>query len=83
MLDTRISAIYGQGMEFVALAKLAGAVAVPVVAVAALFYQMMAHAMKPFRDDIAELRKEVHQIDVRLAGVEEAVRRPAWFKDNA
>ncbi len=64
-------------MEFLELAKLAGAVAVPVVAVAALFYQMMTYAMRPFRDDIAELRKEVHQIDVRLARVEEAVKRPA------
>ena len=64
-------------MEFIELAKLAGAVAVPVVAVAGLFYQMMAHALKPFRDDIAELRKEVHQIDVRLAKVEEAVKNPA------
>ncbi len=64
-------------MEFIELAKLAGAVAVPVVAVAGLFYQMMAHALKPFRHDIAELRKEVHQIDVRLAKVEEAVKNPA------
>lgn len=64
-------------MEFIELAKLAGAVAVPVVAVAGLFYQMMTHALKPFRNDIAELRKEVHQIDVRLARVEEAVKHPA------
>ena len=64
-------------MEFIELAKLAGAVAVPVVAVAGLFYQMMMHAIKPFHDDIAELRKEVHQIDVRLARVEEAVKNPA------
>lgn len=71
-------------MEFIELAKLAGAVAVPVVAVAGLFYQMVMHAIKPFHDDIAELRKEVHQvrkevhqIDVRLARVEEAVKNPA------
>ena len=37
-------------MEFIELAKLAGAVAVPVVAVAGLFYQMMMHAIKPFHE---------------------------------
>ena len=61
-------------MDFFELAKLAAAVAVPIAVIATLFYQMMTHHMKPFRDDIAELRKEVHQIDVRLARVEEAVR---------
>ena len=64
-------------MDFIELAKLAAAVAVPITVVAGLFYQMMTTSMKPFRDDIAELRKEVHQIDVRLARVEESVRQPA------
>lgn len=64
-------------MDLFELAKLTVAVAVPIVVVAGLFFQMMTHSMKPFRDDIAELRKDVHQIDIRLARVEEAVRQPA------
>ena len=78
-------------MEYIDFAKMAGAFAIPLVAVAALFYQMMLHSLKPLRDDlnalrgdlnavrqdVHSLRQDVHSIDVRLARVEEAVKTRA------
>lgn len=57
-------------MDWIELAKLAGAVAVPIVAVAGLFYAMMRHALAPLGEDLRELRRDVHSIDVRLARLE-------------
>ena len=61
-------------MEWIEIAKLAGAVAVavavPIVAIAGALYKMVDHMIRPMRDDIKELRKDVHSIDVRLARVE-------------
>ena len=56
------------------LAKLSGAVTVPVGVIAALFYTMMNSMLKPLQDDIRKLREDAHAIDVRLARVEEVVR---------
>ena len=71
-------------MEYTEIAKMAGAFAVPLVAVAALFYQITLHSLRPLRDDLNALRddlnavrKDVHSIDVRLARVEEAVKNRA------
>ena len=68
-------------MEYIDIAKLAGAFTIPLVAVAALFYQIMLHSLRPLRDDlnavrqdVHSLRQDVHSIDVRLARVEEAVK---------
>jgi hypothetical protein len=33
--------------------------------------------IKPLGEEVHQIRKEVHQIDVRLARVEEAVKNPA------
>ena len=57
-------------MDWLELVKFTGAVAVPIVAVAGLFYAMMRNEMRPIRDDLKELRKDVHSIDVRLANLE-------------
>ena len=71
-------------MEYIDFAKLAGAFSIPLVAVAALFYQIMLHSLRPLRDDlnavrqdVHSLRQDVHSIDVRLARVEEAVKTRA------
>ena len=71
-------------MEYIDIAKLAGAFSIPLVAVAALFYQIMLHSLRPLRDDlnavrqdVHSLRQDVHSIDVRLARVEEAVKTRA------
>ena len=62
-------------MEWVEVAKLAGAFAVPLVAVAALFYGMMSARLRPFEEDMKALRTEVHTLDVRLARLEERLAR--------
>ena len=71
-------------MEYIDIAKLAGAFTIPLVAVAVLFYQIMLHSLRPLRDDlnavrqdVHSLRQDVHSIDVRLARVEEAVKTRA------
>ena len=51
-------------------AQMSGAVAVPLVAVAALFYGMMRHELKPIHTDLKEIGKEVHSVDNRLAKLE-------------
>ncbi len=68
-------------MEYVDVAKMAGAFAIPLVAVTALFYQIMLYSLRPLREDLNavrqdlhSLRQDVHSIDVRLARVEEAVK---------
>lgn len=55
------------------MAKVATAVAVPLCAVAALFYGMMVHSLKPIREDLKEIRTDVHSIDVRLARLEQSI----------
>ena len=56
-------------MDWSEYAKLAGAVAVPLVAVTGLYYMMMRHALAPLGKDLHELRQDVHSIDVRLARI--------------
>ena len=62
-------------MNWMEVAQLAGAVAVPLVAVAGLFYGMMSARLKPFEEDIKALRVDVHALDVRLARLEERLER--------
>ena len=73
-------------MDWWETVRIATAVAVPLCAVAALFYGMMLHTLKPIREDLKdiredlkELRRDVHSIDVRLAKVEQSIEhmRPA------
>ena len=63
-------------MEWIEVAKLAGAVAVPIVVIAGALYKMVDHMIGPMKDDVKELRKDVHSIDVRLARVEERLPNP-------
>lgn len=62
--------------------KLAGAFAVPLVAVAALFWGIMRASLGDIENEMASLRNEVkvvaqnvHAIDVRLARLEERIPR--------
>ena len=64
-------------MSWLELAQFAGAVAVPLCAVAGLFYAMMRHDLKPIREGLENLRADVHSIDVRLARVEEGIKHIA------
>ena len=57
-------------MDWWETTKIASAVAVPLCAIAGLFYGMMVHTLKPMGEDLKELRKDVHSIDVRLANLE-------------
>lgn len=53
--------------------KLAGAFAVPLVAVAALFYGIMSASLVPLEQEVRALRGDVHVLDVRLARLEERI----------
>ena len=66
-------------MDWLETVKMATAVAVPLCAVAVFFYGMMLHTLKPIREDLKELRRDVHSVDVRLAKVEQSIEhlRPA------
>jgi len=54
-------------------AKLSGAIAVPLVAVAALFYGIMSASLAPIEQEVRALRGDVHALDVRLARLEERI----------
>ena len=71
-------------MDWLETAKLAGAVAVPLVAVAGLFLQPVSRIVGPLREEVKATRDEVHAVDVRLARVEEAIRHisPARASDG-
>ena len=55
--------------------KIAGAFAVPLVAVAALFWGMMQFSLNSLRDDVKAVAEKVHAIDIRLARLEERIPR--------
>ena len=61
-------------LGFGAWAELAGAVSVPLIAVVALFYQMLRHTVKPITDELKDIARDVHSLDTRLARVEETLR---------
>ena len=54
--------------------KLSGAFAVPLVAVAALFYGIMDKSLGPLKDNVRALREDVHELDVKMARVEEQIK---------
>ncbi|MCY4219817.1 MAG: hypothetical protein OXE41_06780 [Gammaproteobacteria bacterium] len=65
-------------MPWIEAVKLAGAFAVPLVAVAALFYGMMNVSIKHLRDELKSLADTVHSLDVRLARLEERIPSIDW-----
>ncbi|MCY4237444.1 MAG: hypothetical protein OXC93_03690 [Rhodospirillaceae bacterium] len=60
-------------MSWIEAANLAGAFAVPLVAVAALFYGMMRVSLGSLQEQVKALVENVHAIDVRLARLEERI----------
>ena len=58
-------------MQWTDAAKLAAAFAVPMAAVAGMFYMMMNASLSPIAGDLRELRGDVHALDVRMARLEE------------
>ncbi len=60
-------------MTWTEIAQLAGAFAVPLVAVAALFYGMMRASLGKLESDVGAIRENVHALDVRLARLEERI----------
>ena len=57
-------------MNWLDLATFADAAAVPIVAVAVLFFGMMSNALEPINEELMALRGDVHAVDVRLARLE-------------
>ena len=60
-------------MEWVEAFKLAGAFAVPLVAVATLFYGMMRVSLGKIENELSAIKDNVHALDVRMARLEERI----------
>ena len=69
-------------MSFLELAKLAGAVSVPIITVAGLFFGMMKRELAPIREELKALRIDVHAIDVRLAQLEVRLEERSPANEN-
>jgi len=60
-------------MPWLDAVRLSGAFAVPLVAVAALFYGMMSASLGNLNTEVRSLSQAVHALDVRLARLEERI----------
>jgi len=60
-------------MPWLEAVKLSGAFAVPLVAVAALFYGIMSANLGNLNTEVRSLSQAVHALDVRLARLEERI----------
>ena len=63
-----------RAMDWQGAIKLAGAFAVPLVAVDALFSGITSSSLQPVRDDVRAMREDIHALGVRMARLE--VRLP-------
>jgi len=60
-------------MPWLDAVRLSGAFAVPLVAVAGLFYGMMRASLGNLNTEVRSLGQAVHALDVRLARLEERI----------